>query len=764
MPSFNNIDNGESGLSVRNTLNDVINYVNTGITQDDKYVTGGTYNNSTGTLTLNRQNGSVNVTGFLTGVTETQNLTNVLAIGNTTGANNIVVNNGQSVQSVSGNTKMEFVSDTQLDITSTGDIYISGGTSVEIEYYGSPTITGYVLLDNTQSKLHFDNGSTTSELELNSGGFSSFNISQGTTYANVDLQVTDVTLQVGDGTNTATETISAQELTLGVNDGTTYSTVELDPFGNANGNRLLSTNGTDTSTIGFTPDTITSLVDKSYELFSGTTNAYPSVLQEVKGTLVFNLVGITATTYFNSSDNIIVYFTGDSKYYYSVDLSSVGIITSPNGTQLVVNGSGGMSNTYVGQGCYVFNPTKGGNGSEVIPSSVYTDTTEIQISDSRILHQIVDGVSSTTLDLDLANGTNLNVNNGTTDINLVLDGGTGLGIFSSEVGDITDTLIISPDSNVNNTKLRSEDTNTGVYSEIVMTYDNPSFNISDGGTNSGGITLAVSNTVINHSDGTTTSGLELDPSVSSNGTRFYNINSSISSSTGILLEPDQSYQWAGDYNYGMTAYSENFLSSTNQYLFQQHGDYVSQLTLDPASLNSGTFFKFEDLVTGVKTTLELDPLGNFNGNRFYSEDGVSSSANINVNPTGSAGVVGTDGTTTSEISISPSIAIFGTNDTPNSIYHKFQVEVGVGYIVSSNNPTITNETKLYGDTTSSTWTAISGGSINAITLTHNNINISNLPSFDDDAAASGLTTGDLYQTTGGGASPLNVAGILMVKQ
>lgn len=40
------------------------------------------------------------------------------------------------------------------------------------------------------------------------------------------------------------------------------------------------------------------------------------------------------------------------------------------------------------------------------------------------------------------------------------------------------------------------------------------------------------------------------------------------------------------------------------------------------------------------------------------------------------------------------------------------------------------------------------------------------PKFDDDAAAvaGGLTTGDLYQTTGAGAAPLNAAGILMVVQ
>jgi len=41
-----------------------------------------------------------------------------------------------------------------------------------------------------------------------------------------------------------------------------------------------------------------------------------------------------------------------------------------------------------------------------------------------------------------------------------------------------------------------------------------------------------------------------------------------------------------------------------------------------------------------------------------------------------------------------------------------------------------------------------------------------LPSYNDDAAAGvgGLATGQLYQTTGAGAAPLNAAGIVMVKQ
>jgi len=69
MPNIGLITNTENGLSVRNKLNDVINYVNTGFTQDDKYVTGGTF--SAGTLTLNRQNGDVTITGFTTNIPQT---------------------------------------------------------------------------------------------------------------------------------------------------------------------------------------------------------------------------------------------------------------------------------------------------------------------------------------------------------------------------------------------------------------------------------------------------------------------------------------------------------------------------------------------------------------------------------------------------------------------------------------------------------------------------------------------------------------------
>jgi hypothetical protein len=51
-------------------------------------------------------------------------------------------------------------------------------------------------------------------------------------------------------------------------------------------------------------------------------------------------------------------------------------------------------------------------------------------------------------------------------------------------------------------------------------------------------------------------------------------------------------------------------------------------------------------------------------------------------------------------------------------------------------------------------------------LTGNTLTLTNIPSYNDDSAAGtgGLVTGDVYQTSGTGAAPLNAAGILMIKQ
>ena len=74
--------------------------------------------------------------------------------------------------------------------------------------------------------------------------------------------------------------------------------------------------------------------------------------------------------------------------------------------------------------------------------------------------------------------------------------------------------------------------------------------------------------------------------------------------------------------------------------------------------------------------------------------------------------------------------------------------------LGTSNPNTNVKLHVSGDT-------LVSGSFTASTMTLNNV-----PAFDDDGAAAtgGLTVGDVYQTTGGGAAPLNVAGILMIKQ
>ena len=73
--------------------------------------------------------------------------------------------------------------------------------------------------------------------------------------------------------------------------------------------------------------------------------------------------------------------------------------------------------------------------------------------------------------------------------------------------------------------------------------------------------------------------------------------------------------------------------------------------------------------------------------------------------------------------------------------------------------TIPLDTVCGGGFTANTMTC--GGGVTANTMT-----LVGVPAYqnDIDASAGGLTTGDLYQTNGSDPSPLNVAGILMVKQ
>jgi hypothetical protein len=633
MPSFNNIDNGESGLSVRNTLNDVINYVNTGITSGSSF----TY------ITEDTTPGS------------------------------------------------EFV-----NILSPRDVYISGGTSVELEYYGSPSITSYLLMDNTATTLHTDNVTDSSTQTLTPGGYL-LNVTGGSYSSGIEVINEYSKLQSGGGVYSSSLQVNA--------DGTIQTT---------------STDGTNTSTQTLTPSNITSIVtdgtndvnigmdistgilldyDESVTLFSGTSNAYPTTLQEIKGSLVFNLVGVTATTYFNSSDNIVVYFTGDGQTYLSVDLSSVSIITSPAGTQLIVNGSGGMSNTYVGQGCYVFNPTLGGAGTETIPSVITDDYSQLTIDGTKIGMSSVDGINVTSFELDPNNGTSLSVTDGTNTVTLGLDGSTGTATFGSTDGTDTSTQTITPQQIV---LYATDGTNESFFDLDPANYDYGNRWLS--------------------TDGTNTATVELDVSGVNYGNRLYATDGTNESS--ITFNVDGSINISSDDNGLPATTSEILIAPLNTTISSTDGTNTSTQTILPTDITStvtdGSSYGRVGL-TSTNSYLQLDD----DGNTYVG--GVDFTYNTFLNNT-----------------------ITGVLSASN--------------ITGSSQSLVTTFTNLDTDTGSVSLQSTDGVDTNVITILPSITNFSTVPAFDDDTAASGLTTGDIYQTTGGGASPLDVAGILMIKQ
>ena len=453
-----------------------------------------------------------------------------------------------------------------------------------------------------------------------------------------------------------------------VTNGAEYTSIGV----NSLGWEMYYTDYTSTTRIDGNNNNITSLIDNSTILFEGTEEAYGAIFDELKGEVYVIIPdnSVASSGYFNISDNIVIYFTGDTTTFINIDINEITTtspsLPNPGGTtRLRLNGSQGISNTYVGDGCYVFTPDLGGGGTEVIPEDIEPYTSKIVLSGDNITIEKI---------------TNL-------DTSSLVVGESSISINSTD-GTDTSTQTITP--------------------QQIVLY------ATDGSSNESFFDLDPANYDYGNrwysTDGTNTATVELDVSGVNYGNRLYATDGTDESSVVFS-------------NYGI------ILSSTD-----------------------GT----------ITSTIELDAAGNNNGNRLYATDGTTVSSVAFDG--GYVDVTGTDGTTTGGISVSPTISSFGVNDTPNDKNHNITFEVGVGYIIRSIDTNNTIETKLYGDETFSTWEATSGASINSITLTHNNINISNLPSFDDDTAASGLTTGDIYQTTGGGASPLNVAGILMIKQ
>ena len=151
---------------------------------------------------------------------------------------------------------------------------------------------------------------------------------------------------------------------------------------------------------------------------------------------------------------------------------------------------------------------------------------------------------------------------------------------------------------------------------------------------------------------------------------------------------------------------------------------------------------------GSSVNIDAEYINNTSNTSIVStvSDGVGTQSSISMYPD-SMDILATDGTTNVSCSVYTSGLQLNSTDGSSFINNISLNTTGApGISIGSSNPTTSAAT--------------------AIEFTTDSISLLGLPSFDDDAdaTAGSLVAGNLYQTTGLGASPLDVAGILMIKQ
>jgi len=201
-------------------------------------------------------------------------------------------------------------------------------------------------------------------------------------------------------------------------------------------------------------------------------------------------------------------------------------------------------------------------------------------------------------------------------------------------------------------------------------------------------------------------------------------------------------------------------------------------------VDSGYGLQAIDTINNITDTVSLDPEGLLNGTGIFSTDGTDigqilidkttvsletndgsgyAAASFKTSPSYQFAVEVTDATDTTTETITATQWLAQTTDGVNyqgtitNLYSsgggfirilmetKNLAGIATGTVIL-NTDLITDESEFQVDT--------------------DKIKFNNTPAFADDAAATtaGLLPGDVYQTDGTGAAPLNVAGILMIKQ
>jgi len=501
MPNFDLINNGDSGLSVRTTLNEVINYVNTGITSGSSF----TY------ITEDTTPGS------------------------------------------------EYV-----NILSPRDVYISGGTSVELEYYGSPTITGYVLLDNTQSKLHFDNGSFTSQLDLNSGGFVNLGILQGTDYSNIDLQTTDIILQVSDGTNTSTLGLYPTEQLTTIDDGSYTNTLS-----------LVADNTTQTITDG--------------------TNTLTETKQPNQNRITIDDGGAVRNTSITQTfDSIFLQqgnmdYDGDITSFFTLNTKDSGV-----NTQLEMGTTNGSVTTQLSQGSTSqnLNWTDGSNNSQITLDVNGCEIVAVVGGDS-----VTQTIDPTLYGLDVTNGSSVN--------NLTLNPDYVMWDCNYVTGDTRVGLEFDPSGLYGVTRFWKENYVTNESSTIGL--DTTDITLSSTDTNVQGLVgvtpqgVSLSGEDLNTSDG---SGIGVSPQQLS----FYTSLSGSSEGTEMIFDPLKLGSSDGTYLRTAVGSDSSSLRVNSNNLLIEVTDGVNSATISvvPETIQFKNIPSYDDNADAVAGGLPVD--------------------------------------------------------------------------------------------------------------------------------------------------------------
>jgi hypothetical protein len=184
-----------------------------------------------------------------------------------------------------------------------------------------------------------------------------------------------------------------------------------------------------------------------------------------------------------------------------------------------------------------------------------------------------------------------------------------------------------------------------------------------------------------------------------------------------------------------------------------------------ATSGYATFSASQSIVSSVTdgtntASVELDPTFNNNGNRLYATDGTNeSSVAFNAAGLDIFHADNTDGVYVSMAFPSFSVTVDNTSTSEQTILTLDNTTAEI------NTTDGTDTSKIVILPGSATLFSEDGVDDGFLKVTKNGIQFKGIPSFADNAAAAtgGLANGDIYRTSGSGAAPLNVAGILMIK-